>query len=509
MKKIMSLVITLIFIITPSCKKDKTMDIQIILENFMQLTKIPRCSKNEAAVSNWLQDWAKKNGFKYHLEKTNTLIIYVPATQGLENVPAVVLQAHIDMVCQKTDDSKINFETDPIEAYIEGDYLRAKKTTLGADDGIGVAMAMTLALDKTIKRPALELLFTTDEEIDMTGASQLSTDVLKGKYCINIDSEEEGVVTIGSAGGVQMWTELLLEKEKIPADSKVLTVKLEGLIGGHSGLEIIKGGANANVLLAESLTKIFEKLAVEKKDIRLISFNGGTASNAITKSASAEIIVSQNDISVVNDLFQANLKDLQKKYSSVEKSISCNIIENKNPYAESFTVNDSLKAVRFISGLPYGVIAMSEEMKGLVETSANVGIVETKDNVIGIRTYHRSSINSKLDSITNIIKNLVSDAGAKTKIMSSFPAWQPDPKSKLLEQSLKVYKATFSRDLKVDVIHAGLECSMIANKYPDMQLISVGPTLKDVHTPEEHLYLPTVGKVYILIAEILKSEELH
>ena len=479
----------------PSAATEATTEAAIMAQ-FEALSRIPRCSKHEATVSQYLVDWAKTRGIEVKTDDAANVVITVPATSGYENNAAITLQAHMDMVCQKTSSSTHDFSKDPITLVRNGDYLTADQTTLGADDGIGVALALTLAEDNTVEHPKLEFLFTTDEEIDMSGAAALKAGFITGKYYLNVDSENEGVVTIGSAGGMQYDIALPLHFESIPAGYGAYTVKVDGLVGGHSGMEIGRGGANANKLLAKALDLTIP--------FRIASFTGGTAANAITKTSEASVVMDPSRYGEFQQAIASALVAFQTEYGAKESGLSLAVEAAQAPPL-AVPEDETKKVLQLVNALPFGVIDWSPSLPGQVETSSNVGIVATKTDSLYVRTYNRSALQARLADTAAEIVAAASSVGATATLASSYSPWEPDPTSTLLATLLANYKGLYGTDMTVEVVHAGLECSQIASKFPGVQIVSIGPTLTGVHTPEERLNVPSTLKVYALLANIVPS----
>lgn len=468
-----------------------------VLGVFEEIARIPRCSKHEEAVSAWLVEWARKRGLAAKTDDRRNVLVSVPASKGREGEPAVVLQAHMDMVCQKTDDSTHDFAKDPVVPVRDGDWLRASDTTLGADDGIGVAFALALAEDPGLSRPPLELLFTTDEEVDMSGAAGLSEDFLSGRKCINIDWETEGSMALGSAGGVKSEIVLPLNFSEVPKDFRVFSFRIDGLLGGHSGLEIDKNRANANRLVAECLAGSLP--------LRLISFAGGTATNAITRTSQATFAVEPSLVEDLRARLSAGEREIEERYPD-EKDLSATLTELPlEAPCKAASREGTEKALDLVRAIPYGVWEMSKEFPGLPETSNNIGIVETKGDAMHVTTYQRSSKEEKLEEITRVIEEAARKAGASASRRGWSPAWPPDPDSDLRREASAVYEKAFGKPIRTEVIHAGLECGYLAEKYPGMDIVSVGPTLEHVHTPRERLYLPSVERLWVFLTELLEE----
>lgn len=466
------------------------------LDIFGSISQVPRCSRHEERISAWLVDWARQRGLAVRTDGERNVLITVPASRGYEGRPAVALQAHMDMVCQKAADSPHDFARDPIAPVRDGDWLRAKGTTLGADDGIGVAIALALAADPEVRHPPLELLFTTNEEADMTGAAALSRDFLSARRLINVDTEIEGAVVLGSAGGLKSDLTLPLAYAPLVAGERVYVLRVDGLIGGHSGLEIDKNRASATVLLA--------KLLAGGAPLRMIDLAGGTAANVIPRSAQMTLAVAAGDVGRLQAQIAAAEREIRAQYPQ-EKSLSIALAPADGVPARAATAADSAKAVRLIAVIPYGVYAWSKEFAGLPQTSNNIGIVRTEKETLYVTTYQRSSDRAQLEEITGLIESAARDAGAASARRGLSPAWPPDAGSALLKQSLATYERLFGAPMKTEVVHAGLECGYIAEKYPGIEIISIGPTIEGAHTAEERLLLPSLDRVWRFMAELLRE----
>ena len=475
--------------------KDGTGSAQV-LTLFEQISQVPRCSKHEERISAWLVDRAKQRGFPVKTDDHNNVVIAVPATKGYENHPVVTLQAHMDMVCQKTADSTHDFTKDPIVPVRDGDWLRTKDTTLGADDGIGIALALALAEDSGLAHPPLELLFTTDEEVDMSGAAAHSGDFLTGRKFINIDWETEGSMALGSAGGVKDEISLPLTFAPLAKDQLVFSLQISGLLGGHSGLEIHKNRANANVLIAKALAGNIP--------FRLISFVGGTAANAITPTAEMIFALAPDQVEPFKARLATMEQETRQQYpNEKELVITLKPLDTRPELAAS--VSDSAKAVKLILDIPYGVFALSKEFADIPETSNNIGMIKTENNTLHITTYQRSSKVDQLEKITAVIEAAAATAGATSVQRGFSPPWPPNPGSDLYKKTLAIYESLFKTPMRTEVIHAGLECGYMAEKYPGIEIISIGPTLENVHTSRERLLVPSLDRVWRLMTALLQN----
>lgn len=467
---------------------------------FEELSKIPRESGNERAVSNFLIETAKKLNLDYYQDKLMNVVIRKPATKGYENSDGIILQGHIDMVCEKEMESNHNFLTDGIDLVVDGNYLRANQTTLGADNGIAIAMALAVLEDKNLEHPLIELLATVEEETTMNGALNLENNILKGKLLINIDSEEEAILTAGSAGGKSI--KIFLNENKIKIEEKNLKLfKLEvkNLFGGHSGAEIHKNRLNANKILIELLS-----LVKKSFDIKLAHIQGGSKDNAIPRDAYAEIAIDKGTVEnfklEINNIF----KILRDKYISFEQDITFDISESVNDvsvFSNEFLDN----YINLISEIPTGVNTWLKEYPDIVESSDNLAIVRTNENSVSILVSIRSSEPVVLDELLNKIINITKKYGANFEISDGYPEWRFRSQSILRDTAVKTYEQMFNEKMIVTVIHAGLECGAISQQYPHLDMISIGPNIYDVHTPKEKMEIKSVEKYYNYLVELLKN----
>jgi dipeptidase D len=471
-----------------------------ILKWFEEISKIPRCSKNEAAICNWLINWAKDNNFEVKTDKVENVLIKVPGTAGYENSPIVVIQGHVDMVCEKTPDLEHDFSKDPIKLVYDGDWLTADRTTLGADNGIAIAMAMAAAVSDDVPHPPLELLFTVDEETGLTGASSLEPDFLEGRILINIDSEDEGYFTVGCAGGINTNLAVPLDWETAPAGFKFFKVTAGGMKGGHSGIDIDKEKANAIKVLTQVLQIVKEKVA-----IRMLELTGGTAHNAIPRDASAAMMAPGDAFDSLKAAFAEAEETLKIEFKNTDPDLFIKVEESGDGPGNCMTADATAKLIDFVLAIPHGVSAMSSDIEGLVETSNNLARVKIEDQQVKVLTSQRSSLVSRLDALTNRIEAVARLSGGEGVSGEGYPPWQPNMDSPLLARSLKIYEGLFNKKPVVEVIHAGLECGIIGDKTPGMDMISIGPTLKYPHSPDEKIHIGTIGMVWDFIAELFKE----
>ena len=476
--------------------------IENVLHIFEQISAIPRCSKKEEQICEWITDWAKEKGFSHQKDDAGNIAISVPASQGAQNAPTVVLQGHLDMVCEKTPASEHDFSRDPIRLVYEGDKLRAEDTSLGADNGIGVALAMAAASDDSMVRPPLELLFTVDEETGLTGATNLASGMLSGKILINIDSENDEIFTVGCAGGLDTISTLPVTRRPADGLRDFHRLKASGLKGGHSGVDIHEQRANAVKVLARVLLSLFENF-----DPRLVSVEGGSAHNAIPREAQAMLAVSPGEEGAIAKSVADLEKAIRKEFEKIEPNLKIQLVKDggQKDFSEAMSVEDAWKTVRLLNAIPHGVHNMSYDIAGLVETSSNLATVKTEAAAIRIATSQRSSVMSRLSEITGTIKAAARLAGARCEDKNGYPAWQPDLKSPLLKKCAEIYEKLHGKKPKTEAIHAGLECGVIGSKYPGMDMISIGPNIQGAHSPDETLDLASLAKVKRFLDTVLKE----
>jgi len=473
-----------------------------ILEWFEEISKIPRCSKKEDKIVNYLIEWSKEHGFDYKIDDVQNLLIRVPASPGRENSPVVVIQGHLDMVCEKTPDSDHDFTRDPIRLVYDGEWLTADRTTLGADNGIAIAMAMTAALDKELVHPPMELLFTVDEETGLTGANALAPGFIEGKLLINVDSEDEGVFTVGCAGGINTNLTLPVDQVSRPSGFGTYTLKAGGMKGGHSGIDIALEKANAIKVLARTLTSVVDA----GHEVYLTDIKGGSAHNAIPRDAEAELLVKESDLDKVKAMVADDEQTIRFEHSSTDPDLSITLgTADESSTGKAVEPAGIKKLCDFILAIPHGVFAMSADIDDLVETSNNLANIKLEDGKIRILTSQRSSLVSRLNTLTNSIEAIARLAGGEGKSGDGYPPWEPNLDSPLLDKSVKLYEKMFSKKPVVEVIHAGLECGIIGDKNPGMDMISIGPTLKFPHSPDEKIHVGTVGQVWDFMAGLLSE----
>ncbi|MBN1130769.1 MAG: beta-Ala-His dipeptidase, partial [Chitinispirillaceae bacterium] len=420
------------------------------------------------------------------------------AVPGRERAFMVALQCHLDMVCEKNSDSNHDFSRDPITLIRRGNELYAAGTTLGADNGVGVATALAIMEDRSIRHGPLEFLFTVDEETGLNGAQGLKPGFIRSRTLLNLDSEDEGVVYVGCAGGVDTTGKLAIVREPVPPEHRLMTMTLRGLAGGHSGLEIHTGRGNAVKLLARALTLLGEH------GVRLTSFSGGNKRNAIPREAAAVVAVPAAREAAVTDAVARIDRLFKAEYRVIDKKIELAVESRKGRTPGVLRRGDQKKMLRLLHALPHGVLAMSGELPGLVETSTNLARVTTSAKTVEIETSQRSAVESKKQDAMTMVRSAFELAGATVKQGSGYPGWRPDLSSPVLKTAREAYLALFNKEVEVRAVHAGLECGIIGEKYPGLDMLSLGPTLRMVHSPQERIVIDSVGKYWRFLVEILE-----
>ena len=477
----------------------KNLQPQGLWSNFYDLTQIPRPSGQKEEVSAFLANYGRSLGLETIVDEIGNVIIRKPASPGYENHHGVILQGHMDMVPQKNNDTVFDFAKDPIEAYIDGEWVTAKGTTLGADNGIGVAAAMAILADKNVVHPPLEVLVTVDEETGMYGAFALEGGLLQGKTLLNLDSEAEGELYVGCAGGVDTTAKFAYTPVEVEEGDVAVKVSVTGCKGGHSGCDIHLQRANANKLLFR-----FLKEAVANYEARLASVEGGSLRNAIPREASAIITIPAEGLDEVMDLV-AEFEDLfVAEYDGVEDNIRFMAEQVECPATElPEDVQDFL--IHAITACPHGVYRVIPEMPDVVETSNNLAMLKTEDNCVTVYCLTRSSVESRKEELQEIIHSVFAMAGAEVEFSGSYPGWKPNLKSHILEVMKQTYQENYGVEPRVIIIHAGLECGIIGRNYPGMDMISFGPTIKYPHSPDERVNIATAAKFYDYLLATLKA----
>lgn len=472
-----------------------------VWQYFEEICQIPRPSKKEEKIAAYLVAFAKKHHLDYIQDKAGNVLIRKEASKGMENKPWVVLQSHMDMVCEKNSDVNFNFDTDAIVPRIDGQWVRATGTTLGADDGIGVALQLAILESDAIQHGPIECLFTVDEETGLTGAFALDRELLKSRILLNLDSEDEGELFIGCAGGKDTVATFDLKKEKPIANGKAFRVQVNGLTGGHSGDDINKGRGNANKILNRILFG-----GHINHGLQLSNIDGGNLRNAIAREAFAEVVIPEPQVSEFKKFFSLLAADIVNEQKTNEPDLKITL-EPCNMPQWIMEVSLQEQLIYSLYACPHGVIAMSPDIPGLVETSTNLASIKIREDKIIVSTSQRSSVESSKEDICNMVANVFHLAGASVKQGDGYPGWKPDVNSKVMNITRNAYKKLFGQEPKVLAIHAGLECGLIGEKYPGMDMISFGPTIKGAHSPVEGIQINTVQKFYDLTLEVLKAIE--
>jgi dipeptidase D len=482
-------------------KKIENVKFDRIFYHFEQISKIPRGSGNEKAISDYLLDFGKSLGLECIQDAALNIIIKKPASIGYENAPAVIIQGHMDMVCEKNSDKEHDFEKDPINLVVKGDYIYADRTTLGADDGIAVAYAMTLLEDNTIEHPAIEVLLTTDEEAGMSGAMALQPHYINGKIVLNLDSEEEGKLLVSCAGGIRTKSILPIEWIDKKNDTIAYNLVIRGLKGGHSGMEIHLGRGNSNKLMGRLLKNIDKEL-----DFNLVSLNGGSKNNAIPRESSSIITISQKDERKLLDIKRRVCEELKNEFSKKDPNLRVHLLEVEESVDRVFSDDSTKKAVNLLYMYPNGVNTVSSDIQGLTESSTNLGVVTTLENSIEYDSTARSSVSSLKDEIVTRSKCITEILGGKLVTESSYPEWPYKTDSKIREVCKDVYERMYEKTPEIVAIHAGVECGLFKEKLGnDVDMISFGPDIIDIHTPNEHISISSVERCYEYLLEVLKE----
>lgn len=476
------------------------MEPKVVFDCFEYVNKIPRPSKREEKMIAFLQQFGKSLGLPTKTDATGNVLISKPATPGMEHKPTVVLQSHMDMVCEKNADREFNFDEDAIETYVEGEWMHANGTTLGADDGIGVAMQMAVLQSDNIEHGPIECLFTRDEETGLTGAEGLESGFMTGKYLINLDSEDEGQIFVSCAGGCRTEARFHFEEEATPTGYFAARVGVKGLHGGHSGDDINKKFANANKLLVRYLMQV-----MEDTDLRIADIQSGGLHNAIPREGWALICVPMDYKETLRVKLNVLAAQVEEEFSATEPNMEW-ILESETIPTTCMEKQVSDQMLRTLHAIHNGVYAMSQDLDWLVETSSNLASIRKQEGgVVLVTTSQRSSVASNLENMASIIRTTFLLGGAEATSNEGYPGWKMNPKSEILRIARESYVRLFNKEPKILAIHAGLECGLFSEKYPGLDMISVGPTLRGVHSPDERLHIPSVKLVWDHLLDILKN----
>lgn len=472
---------------------------ELVWTCFDEITKVPRPSKHEEQIRAYLLDFAKKHGVEAKTDACGNVVMCKPASKGKENAPAVVLQAHMDMVAEKNGDVDHDFLKDPIETYVDGDWVKARGTTLGADNGIGMAAALAVMIDPDLEHGPVEALFTVNEEIGLEGAENLGKDMIKGKILLNLDSEDDGEIFVGCAGGIDTTAIFKYRRSYSPENFYYMKVSVSGLLGGHSGGDIHLGRANANKLIARFMWECSQKW-----DIAVSQIEGGNLRNAIPREAYAVFGIHNDHKTLVESCLKEYAEDIRSEYKGVEPSMIFKIEPAERPEycIDSAT---SIALVRALYSAPHGVYCMSNDIDGLVETSTNLAAVKMEgDDRIKVTTSQRSSVESRKNDIAGQVEAHFQLAGAEVSHSDGYPGWAPNMESKIMKIAEQAYEDLFGVKPAIKAIHAGLECGLFLSKYPDLDMVSFGPTMTGVHSPDEQLLIPTVDKFWKHLCRVLE-----
>lgn len=470
---------------------------------FEEICSIPHASYHEEKISNYCVEFAQKHSLVYYQDDLKNVIIIKEASAGYENEEPLIIQGHLDMVCEKVSGCQIDFEKDGLELMTQGDYITAKGTSLGGDDGIAVAYALAILASDTIAHPKLEVIFTVSEEVGMEGASGIDVSMLQGRRLLNLDSEEEGILLAGCAGGARAACSLPVRR--VPAEGSMVKILVTGLMGGHSGAEIHKGRANANMLMGRILIDLSAKAAYT-----LAAWEGGSKDNAIPRECAAVICLPDHDLEAVQQEAAKIQKDISNEYAVTDKNIQITVQtleESGEKRPDTMLDKDSTRqAVLLVNALPNGIQVMSADVEGLVETSLNLGVLKLAETELTVTYAVRSSSGSAQEALLNKMTYLAQGLGGSIRITGRYPAWEYRRDSALREKMCAVYEKMYGKKPVIEAIHAGLECGLLAGKLPGLDCISIGPDMESVHTTEEKLSISSTKRVWEFIIEVLKTK---
>jgi len=468
---------------------------QIVWKNFAALNSVPRPSKKEEKVIEFIKNFGEKLNLETTVDEVGNVIIKKPATAGMEDRKPIVLQSHLDMVCQKNNDVNFDFETEGIQMEVAGDWVKAKGTTLGADNGLGVASIMSILESNDIPHPALEALFTIDEETGMTGAKGLKAGQLNGEILLNLDTEEDDEIDIGCAGGIDVTASQNYTLED--AKGQIVKISVQGLQGGHSGMDIHKGFGNSNVILGRLLYT-----GIYNQNIQLISIDSGGLRNAIPREGNAVLSV-RNSVEFIENA-EVLKQEILEEFAEIEKDLQINI-ENFSSEEKAISEKDSKNIILALKSAHNGVYRMSPDVKDLVESSNNIARVELQNGALKILNLSRSSVESSKNSVAEQLKSVYELAGMEVEFSGSYPGWKPKPGSEIVQIMEKIYEKDFGAKPAVVACHAGLECGIIGANYPEMEMVSFGPTIRGAHSPDERANIPSLQKFWGFLQEILAN----
>lgn len=477
---------------------NKLLQPSIVFDCFAEVNKVPRPSKREEKMIAFLKEFGESLGLPTKVDETGNVCISKPATPGNENRKTVILQSHMDMVCEKNKDVDFDFDNDAIETYIDGEWMRAKGTTLGADDGIGVAMQMAILKSNDIEHGPIQCVFTRDEETGLMGAVGMKSGFMDGDYLINLDSEDEGQIYVSCAGGVRTTATYPFPTEVAPANYATFRINVKGLSGGHSGDDINKKRGNANKILVRFLVNEMENLG-----LRLVDIQSGGLHNAIPREGHAVCMVANDKKGELKAHLEAFSKDVAEEFAVTEKSISITL-EEVEAATKVMEVEAMRKMLLSLHAVHNGIFAMSQDIDWLVETSSNLASIHSEGDHVTVTTSQRSSVASACLNVASVVRAAFELGGAKTVTNEGYPGWKLNPNSEIVKIAKESYEHLFGKEPKILAIHAGLECGLFSEKYPKLDMVSFGPTLRGVHSPDERLLIPTVQMVWDHLLDILK-----
>lgn len=471
-----------------------------VFDYFAEISQIPRGSGNERAISDYLVQFAKDRGLAVIQDNTDSVLITKPATAGMEQAEGVILQGHMDMVCVKEPDSSHDFTKDPIELVVDGDLLKANKTTLGADNGIAVAMGLAILDSKDIPHPHLEVVITTNEEVNMNGALNFDTSLLKGKYFINIDSEEEGEITIGCAGGLKAMLEIPYQLESLCSQKKVKEVIVTGLKGGHSGAEIHTNRGNSHKLMGRFLSKLRKEMPLD-----IISISGGTKDNVIPSHTVCTLAIEAKDEEKLAELQLQTQKEWSNELSTSDAGVTLIVNDKPNQVVQKLNDEAAKKLVLLLNTAPNSVQTMSSKLEGMVESSLNMGVIQMQDGILTVSFATRSNVGSLKQQLNSVLQDFAEIFDIRFSKTAEYPEWEMKPESLLLKKAVTVYKDLTGKDAIVKAIHAGLECGVFLNGKPELEAISIGPDMWEVHSVNERLSISSTQRTWEYLKVLLKE----
>jgi len=473
--------------------------IKRVLDIFDEINKVPRPTGYLERIHPWLMNWGRQRGLRIRSDTAHNVLMEVPATSGFANAPTIILQGHMDMVCEKRPDARHDFRKDPILSWHDGDWLKARNTSLGADNGIALALFFELVEDTEAEHPALEILITSDEESGLIGAQKLEKNFLSGEVLLNLDSETEGVFTIGCAGGMDINLVFPIRRGAVPDAYSVRKLLIGGLEGGHSGTEINTGKANANVLLVRAIREF--NLAVP--ELRIGELNGGSTHNAIPREATATLALPKSRLGTIQSALNTFSDTISEEFGDIEKRLFAKLEEASLPQGGLVTPAYQERLIDTLRLIPNGVKAMY--LDDLVDTSMNFAVLRSREKTIEVLANRRSARPSRGADFSDIIRGLARIYGGSSRTGNHYPSWKPNENSDVLKRSKSIWAELFGAECEVELTHAGLECGAIGERFPNLDMISFGPTILQPHSPDERMHIPSVGRIRLFLRELLKS----